>query len=286
MGYSRVVPPVLALSLAVLAPCALAAPGFSDTLIGYRYSDHYTDPGKTKDVAKDILQITHVSSYRLGQNFINLDVFKSDSTDPAKGGGTGATEFYLTYRNQLQYGKVFDKPLAFGPVKDVALTAGFDLNTKNNEFASEKRLLVLGPTLKFALPAGFLDASVLYAREKNHCGLDVCGKPGNHNDLLFDPFVQFNLTWGVPFMAGPLPLKFQGFYTYSSEKGDDYQNRPTAAEQLMRTSLMLDVGQLGWGEKNVLWIGPGYEYWRNKFGNEKGPGTDVDALSINLEWHL
>jgi nucleoside-specific outer membrane channel protein Tsx len=146
--------------------------------------------------------------------------------------------------------------------------------------------LVFGPTLKFALPAGFLDASVLYAREWNHCGLDVCGKPGNHTDLLFDPFFQFNLTWGVPFMAGPLPLKFQGFYTYSSEKGDDYQNRPTGAEQLMRTSLMLDVGQLGWGEKNVLWIGPGYEYWRNKFGNEKGPGTDVDALSINLEWHL
>lgn len=286
MDHSIGLPSLLAISLAVLTPCALAAPGYSDTLIGYRYSDHYSDPGKTKDVAKNILQITHVSSYRLGQNFINLDVFKSDSTDPAKGGGTGATEFYLTYRNQLQYGKVFDKPLAFGPVKDVALTAGIDLNTKNNEFASEKRLVVFGPTLKFALPAGFLDASVLYAREWNHCGLNVCSNPGNHTDLLFDPFLQFNLTWGVPFMAGPLPLKFQGFYTYSSEKGDDYQNRPTAAEQLMRTSLMLDVGQLGWGEKNVLWIGPGYEYWRNKFGNESGPGTDVDALSINLEWHL
>lgn len=286
MGHSPVVHSLLALSLAALAPCALAASDFSDTLIGYRYSDHYSDPGKTKDVAKNILQVTHVSSYRLGQNFLNLDVFKSDSTDPAKGGGTGATEFYLTYRNQLQYGKVFDKPLAFGPVKDVALTAGFDYNTKNNEFASEKRLLVFGPTLKFALPAGFLDASVLYAQEWNHCGLDVCGKPGNHTDLLFDPFLQFNLTWGVPFTAGPLPLKFQGFYTYSSQKGDDYQNRPTGAEQLMRTSLMLDVGQMVWGEKNVLWIGPGYEYWRNKFGNEKGPGTDVDALSINLEWHL
>ncbi|HCT06547.1 MAG TPA: hypothetical protein DIW86_14395, partial [Pseudomonas sp.] len=84
----------------------------------------------------------------------------------------------------------------------------------------------------------------------------------------------------------PLPLKFQGYYTFSSKKGDDYQNKPTGAEQLMRTSLMLDVGQMVLGEKNVFWVGPGYEYWRNKFGNEKGPGTDVDALSINLEWHL
>jgi hypothetical protein len=101
MRHSIALTSLVSISLATLAPCALAAPGFSDTLIGYRYSEHYTDPGKTKDVAKNILQVTHVSSYRLGQNFINLDVFKSDSTDPAKGGGTGATEFYLTYRNQL-----------------------------------------------------------------------------------------------------------------------------------------------------------------------------------------
>jgi hypothetical protein len=39
MGHSPVASALVALSLAVLAPCALAAPGFSDTLIGYRYSE-------------------------------------------------------------------------------------------------------------------------------------------------------------------------------------------------------------------------------------------------------
>ncbi|KAA0980394.1 hypothetical protein [Pseudomonas sp. ANT_H12B] len=286
MRYLIAVPSLISISLVTFAPSAFAGPTFSDTLIGYRYSAHYTEPGKPNDVAKNILQVTHVSGYKLGQNFINLDVFKSDHSDPAKGGGTGATEAYVTYRNQFQYGKIFDKPLAFGPVKDVALTAGFDYNTKNNEFGPNKRLLVVGPTIKFALPSGFLDASVLYAREWNHCGLAVCSKPGNHTDLAFDPFYQFNLTWGVPFTAGALPLKFQGYYTLSGKKGDDYQNRPTGVEQLMRTSLMLDVGQLGWGEKNVLWIGPGFEYWRNKFGNDGGKGVDTNALSINVEWHL
>ncbi|WP_375739448.1 hypothetical protein [Pseudomonas boanensis] len=259
---------------------------WSDTFIGYRYSQHYTEPGKKEDITKNILQLTHVSSYRYGQNFFNLDIFKSDSNDPAKGGGTGATEAYLTYRNQLHYGRIFDQPLAFGPVKDMALTAGFDYNTKNSEFAPNKRMLVLGPTVKFALPKGFFDVSLYYAREWNHCGLDVCGRPGNHTEILFDPYYQLNMTWGIPFDVNGASMKFQGFYNLNGKKGEDYQNVETAREQLMRTSLMLDVGQMLGAGKNVFWIGPGYEYWRNKFGNHGKPGVDTDALSLNLEWHL
>jgi nucleoside-specific outer membrane channel protein Tsx len=268
------------------AVMATQPPSYSDTFIGYRYSNHFSDPGKREDIGKHIVQLTHVSSYALGQQFANLDIFKSDHNDPRKDSDSGATEIYLTYRNQLQHGRIFAKPLAFGPVKDVALTVGFDWNTKNNAFQSRKRMVVIGPTLKFALPAGFLDLSLYYAREWNHCGLDACDLPGNHSRMLFDPFYQLNLTWGVPFSVGSVPMKFQGFYSYNGEKGDDYRNTPTADEQLMRTSLMIDGGQLVGARKNVFWIGPGYEYWRNKFGNRKGNGTDVDALSINLEWHL
>ncbi|MFJ9990049.1 hypothetical protein ACIQSO_04870 [Pseudomonas putida] len=276
-------------ALACLIPTlSLAAPppAFSDTFVGYRYSSHFSDPGKHQDVAKHIAQFTHVSSYTLGQQFINLDVFKSDHNDPRKDSSSGATEVYLTYRNQLQHGRIFDAPLAFGPVKDVALTLGFDWNTKDNAFQSRKRMLLAGPTLKLAVPVGFVDVSLFYAREWNHCGLDACDLPGNHSRLLFDPFYQLNVTWGVPFALGPMPLKFQGFYSLNGKKGDDYRNNPTADEQLMRTSLMLDVGQMSGLGKNVLWIGPGYEYWRNKFGNRQGDGIDVDALSFNLEWHL
>ena len=271
-----------------MTPMVMAGPppAFSDTFIGYRYSSHFSDPGKRQDIAKHIVQLVHVSSYALGQQFANVDVFKSDRDDPRKDSSSGATEVYLTYRNQLQHARVFDRPLAFGPVKDVALTLGLDWNTKNNAFQSRKRMILIGPTLKFALPAGFLDLSLFYAREWNHCGLDSCRQPGNHSRMAFDPFYQLNLTWGIPFALGSLPMKFQGFYSYSGEKGDDYRRNPTADEQLMRTSLMLDAGAVLGGARNTLWVGPGYEYWRNKFGNRRGDGIDVDALSINLEWHF
>ncbi|WP_163558773.1 hypothetical protein [Halomonas sp. NO4] len=277
---------VVTVLTAALAAGSTQAATWSDTFIGYRYGTQFAEPNNPQDVTKHVLQFTYVSGYSLGQNFLNLDVLQSDSADPANGSSSGATEAYLVYRHQLQAGKVFDDPVAFGPVKDMALTAGFDLNTKNTAFAPRKRQLVVGPTVKFDVPRGFVDLSLFYSREWNHCGLDACGLPGNRNAITFDPYYQVNLAWGLPFEAGAVPLKFQGFYNYNGEKGDDYFGVATKPEQLMRTSLMVDVGQLAWGGENTLWTGVGYEYWRNKFGNHDKAGVDTDALTFNLEWHF
>lgn len=274
-----------ALCLAVASLSAQAAT-WSDTAIGYRYGTQFQEPNNPEDVAKHVLQFTHASGYSLGQNFVNLDLLQSDSADPARNSDEGATEAYLVYRHQLHAGKVVGESLSFGPVKDVALSGGFDLNTKNTAFAPRKRQLLLGPTLKFDVPRGFLDLSLYYSYEWNHCGLDACAAPGNETDIGFDPYYQLNLAWGLPFEAGALPMKFQGFFNLNGEKGEDYFGVETEAEQLMRTSLMLDVGQLGGMGENTLWVGAGYEYWRNKFGNHDKPGVDTDALMFQLEWHL
>ncbi|MBL0355227.1 MAG: hypothetical protein WAS49_10320 [Candidatus Dechloromonas phosphoritropha] len=282
-------------AVACVAGQAQAA-DWSDTFIGYRYGTQFREPNNNNDVTKNILQFTHASGYSIGQNFVNLDVFKSDSNDPASGdGSTGATEAYLTYRGQLYLGKIFDRDLSFGPVKDIALTAGFDLNTKNTKFAPAKRLLVIGPTLKFDVMGtigvpGFLDFSLYYGREWNHCGL---GKPACPTEnIVFDPQWILAAAWGIPFQTGPVPFVFKGFINYLSEKGPDYAGVPTSAETLMRTALMIDVGQMASWKKNTVLVGLGYELWRNKFGNQytksgaTKPGIDTDALMFQAEFHF
>lgn len=262
-----------------LAACAFTqaqAATWSDTFIGYRYGTQFTEPNNANDVEKHILQFNYVGGHSLGQQFLNIDLLQSDSADPASGGDTGATEAYMTYRNQLHYGKLFGDALAFGPVKEVALTGGFDLNTKNTAFAPRKRQLVVGPTFKFDVPKGFLDLSVFYSHEWNHNGFKNGG-----TTVEFDDYYQINLAWKFPFEAGSVPMKFQGFYNYNGEKG-----LGTKDEQLGRPSLMADVGKLAWGEDNRLWAGVGYEYWRNKFGNHGADGVDTDAVTFQLEWHL
>ena len=271
-----------ALAGALLAAPALAhAATWSDTFIGYRYGTDFREPNNPRDVEKHILQFSHASGYSIGQNFVNLDIFQSDKADPTeRGGSNGATEFYLTYRHQVHLGKAFGRSLAFGPVKEVAITAGFDLNTKNSPVQPRKRLLVVGPTLKFDVP-GFLDVSLLLGKEWNHNNFGSVEK-----EIAFDPQWIINAAWGIPFNAGPVPLKFQGFANYLSKRGEDYNGKETKAETLMRTSLMVDVGQMAWGKKNTLLMGVGYEYWRNKFGNHGIQGVDVDAPTFQMEWHF
>ena len=69
-------------------------------------------------------------------------------------------------------------------------------------------------------------------------------------------------------------------------KGKDYTNHDTAQETLVRTSLMVDVGQVVASRKGTVFVGVGYEYWHNKYGNPPGVGTQVNAPQFQLEWHL
>lgn len=262
---------------------------WSDAFLGYRYGTQFHEPSNTKDVRKHVLQYSQASGYSVGQNFVNLDILQSDKNDPSSGGDTGATEFYLTYRHQLHLGKLLERDLSFGPVKEVAFTAGFDLNTKNTTFAPRKRLLVAGPTLKFNVPNnGFFDLSLLAGKEWNHCGLGSC----TDHEHGFDNQLILSAAWGLPFQAGPVPLKFQGFINYNTDKGKDYAGVKTEAETLMRTSLMVDVGQMAAGRKNTLLVGVGYEMWLNKFGNHATaagvtkPGINTYAPTLQMEWHF
>lgn len=270
-----------AVSLAVFGASGAFAADFSDTYVGYRHGTTFREPNNGNNIEKNIFQLTHASGYKYGSNYFNVDTFISDKADRANNSAAGAQEIYVLYRTQLSLGKTTGLPTAFGPVRDVALTAGFDFNSKDTTFAPRKRAAVFGPTVKFNVP-GFLDVSVLYYRESNHRGIPGTIRP----DIRFDDTTMLSASWGIPFQPAGLPMKFQGFINYSLEKGLDYQNVKTAPETLMRTSLMLDVGQLAFDKKNTLWAGVGYEYWKNKFGNQPGNGTKVNAAQAQLEYHF
>ena len=270
-------------------PAAARASSWQDNALSYVHGTEFTEPGNRREVRKDIVQFTHASGYALGQNFFSLKVLRSDATDPKKGSSRGATEGYLVYRHQLHLGKAFERSFAFGPVKEVALSAGFDLNTKDTAFSPRKRVVVVGPTFKFDVP-GYLDLSLMVGKEWNRCrlGAPICPQ----REIGFDPQWMVNVVWGIPFRAGAVPLQFEGFLAINGEKGRDYAGTKTGTETLMRAALMVDVGQMAWGRKKSLLVGVGYEYWRNKFGNQTYPdgralpGVDTDAPTLQLAWNF
>jgi nucleoside-specific outer membrane channel protein Tsx len=284
------IPPRAVLLLLLALP--LAAADWSDTFLGYRTGASFHEPTIQKEVRKEVLALGHASAYAWGSNFFNVDLLRSDLTDPANGGGQGAQEIYVCYRHHLAFGKAFrGKPLDWGPVKDVALTAGFEWNTKNTTFAPGKFAVVAGPTLQWKLPKGFLDTGLLYYKERNH---NAFGAPTRTAD--FDGTWFLTAAWAVPIPLGPLASTFKGFANVQGPKGKDAAGVDTARETLSRSAWLLDVGTLAGLRKGALLLGPGFEYWQNKFGNPSPiptatpgvtrPNTTTRCVTLQAEWHF
>lgn len=107
----------------------------------------------------------------------------------------------------------------------MGITAGFDLNSNNDDFAPRVRKFVLGRTLSFDVP-GFLDTSLLYYKEHNHNG--IVGV-----DVNFKSTWMWASAWGIP--IEPINARFNGFrwrnkFGRNAATGADYTAAQLAAE--------------------------------------------------------
>ncbi len=254
---------------------------WSDTSIGYRYGTKFREPFNNEDISKNIIDLQHVSGYKYGTNFFNVDFLMSDSNDPGPG-GTGAQEAYLVYRNTVNLSKVTGSEYKYGGIiRDFGGTFGFDWNTKNDVgYGSKKRMLVAGPTMMMDVP-GFLNISVLALWESN-------APVGITSRYEYDTHAMLDLAWGIP--IGSSPFSFQGYFDVIAPKGKDEFGGDTATETHFDAAIMLDVGQVLGGPKNTFKVGLEYEYWKNKFGNDHngpaGDGAFAKTPMVRAEYHF
>jgi hypothetical protein len=264
--------------------------------IGMSYGPTYSEPGVTSpkhpngaEIEKWIVSITHVDGFKYGTNFINVDILKSGSNDPAAGTtNVGATELYAVLRNVMSGNKISGtNNFSWGPINDIGWETGVDLETKNTAFAPEKRLIVFGPQFQLAVPDflggkdSFFNLSLHGAHEWNnngfsHCtGGGVCGPPGGSVD--FAPTFEMETAYDflMPFSFMGYKVKFKGFANLVAPKGKTGFGTETKTEILVHPKLMVDFGEVIPGNKDRLEAGIGFEYWYNKFGNDHNitPGS-------------
>ena len=241
---------------------------FQDNSIGYRFSTRFKEPAirdrsnpNGTPITKSIVTLTHADAWRYGSNFLNLDILKSDRSDPANKTSTGAVELYFIYRGQLSPDEIFQtKMFPVGPIRDITFEAGFDRNTKNTRFGSQKWLAVAGPNIHFNVP-GFLNVGLHYAQEWNHNGI-----VGRY--IQFDPTFEIEAVYSFPLDVTGLPLRLEGFTNLVTPKGRDAFGNPTEVEILSQNRLTLDLGQVVFRKPRFLDFSLGYQYWFNKFGND------------------
>ena len=268
------------LTLAGTSLVAAQAADWSDTALSWRYGTNFAEPYVGTGIGKNIYALTHVSGYKYGTNFFNVDMLESDSKDPGNGTTSGAQEVYVVYRNYIDFGKVSGKEIKFTGVRGVGLTVGFDYNSKNDAgYDSKKRMLVVGPTLQFDVP-GHAEASIVLLDESNAPQGDTCSCRYTytvHPALMAD--------WGIPILGGA--LAYEGFLNYIASKGTNEFGGPTASEINWDSEVMWDAGaQMGMG-KNTFRIGGEYQYWKNKFGNPSDvPGSKASTPMVRVEYHF
>ena len=264
------------------------AADWSDTALSLRYGSSFAEPydndanGKRVDITKAILALTNVTGYKYGTTFINIDFLQSDHNDPGDGiaGHAGAQEVYGVFRTTVEIGKVSGAKLAMGPIRGYGVTAGFDINTKNDGYGSKKRMAVIGPTVMMDVP-GFLNLSVLLFDESN-------APTGIAKRYHYKNHAAFEADWGIA--IGSLPLTFNGYAQFITSKGRDEFGGQTAPESHIDADLMLDAGSVAGLSKKTWLVGVEYEYWHNKFGNSDkgfaGEGATASTPMLRVEYHF
>jgi hypothetical protein len=244
---------------------------FQDNSLEYRYGTQFKEPGVAggADITKSIVTYVHVDADKWGGDFFALDILFSSPPDISAGvNSIGAQELYAIYRRDFSYNKITGHKGGWGPITDFGLQVGGDANAKNDPFGAEKRLLVGGIYVAWAVPKGFFNTAFEACHEWNQNPFAVPG--GTPRD--FNTTFCFESAWGFPFEIHGVTVKYNGFFNVVAPKGFG-----TVTEVLTRSELVVDVGSLIGHRKNFIEAGVAYEYWLNKFGNDNS--TTVGALA-------
>ena len=272
-----------------------ASPSFfivNSNVFSLSYQFRATNPRIPGTGGKTVWSYTHFDVWQFGTNFVNVDVLKSGSWDPAAPCGapsgpttgcSGATEIYGLFRSTFGLNQIFStKAFSAGPLNNLSLAVGADANSENTYLAPRKRSFVAGFQLSFDLPfKGNLNLSPLYYKEWNHnrylmpfpAGFGVPGIPDGETDFRGTWAVEINYSMPLGFLPPELPLTFSGRANFYGPKGTGVGNlvdgeTPTTTEFNSEQKLSLDLGKVLAGDAYArmfdVWVA--YRYWQNKFG--------------------
>ncbi len=256
----------IALAAAALMACASAsAADWSSNAFSYRYAPSQSEPGASDQVAKNIVNFTHVSGDKMGSNLFSIDLLRSNKSDPSNSGVEGATEWYGFYQRSFSISAMTGNTTGYGFAKDLKLTGRIDAGTKNTAFAPAPLKLKLGLAAAMPMKAGFWDIGVELVKETNNNGI-------SKKAVNFDVAPALVSAWMVP-ISGIGAMS--GFASIVGPKGKDGFGADTVTETLIRNQIMFNV----LGSASGLTAGFGIEYWNNKFGCDNSTSKVSNACT-------
>ena len=286
---------------------AAEAPFFfvNENSFSYRYEFTATNPG-AGETPKNVFSFTHFDVWKYGTNFFNVDWLKASNGNPPFNGTpaapcdlTGATgcpgytEIYGFFRSAFGFNEIFNtKAFSMGPLQDVSLMVGADLNTDNTTLGSAKRSIEAGIRFTFSAPYnGIINLSPNVYKEWQHDGFAATFGTNPSGSVDFDATWGFEWLYVQPlgFLPPSIPLTFTAFGTIHGPKGsgEGTAEPRRTTEYYTQENLTLDVGKMVANKPGMYSVYVGYRYWYNKFGIDHSLPVAINPaapFSIESTW--
>ena len=249
-----------AFAFLLAAPAAAAA----QTEFHFQYG-RFVNPFSGERHYARVLTFQQASRWSLGDSFIFLDW-----TDDGGADGFNEKTMYGEWYPTLSLGRVSNRTIGAGPIRDVALVGGLNFGNEANIFK-----VVPGGRLSWDVPGFFFLNTDFGAAIDKSSGVARGGAPKTGVSFVLD------VNWGAGFDLGAQSFLFTGHAKYMGAATDELGHR-VKASLLAQPQLGWDVGKATTGHAGELFLGVEYQYWGNKLGVDDGD----NVAQLWLMWRL
>ena len=251
----------LAVALLLAVPSTAAA----QTEFHIQYGSH-DNPFAGNAEQTVILTFQHALSWSLGDSFFFTDFIDDVSVD-----GFNDRDFYGEWYPTLSLGKLANRKVGAGPLRDIAIIGGINFGGDADFFK-----YLPGVRASWDVPGFyFLNTDVTAFIDAN-TGLEKGGgAPKVGNSWMFD------VNWGSAINAGNQAFVFTGHAEYIAG-GTDELGGEVKSWVLAQPQFMWDLGKAVADKANQIFLGIEYQYWLNKLGTD----LDENTAQLLILWRL
>jgi nucleoside-specific outer membrane channel protein Tsx len=249
---------------AVLLLLAAPAGAAAQTEFHYQYGN-FVNPFSGERAYASVLTVQLASRWSLGDSFIFIDW-----TDDGGADGFNEKSVYSEWYPTLSLGRVTNRTIGAGPLRDVAFVSGFNFGSDADIFK-----YVPGGRLSWDVPGFFFLNTDFGAAIDKSSGVARGGAPRTGVSFIMD------VNWGAAFDVGSQSFLFAGHTKYDGATTDEL-GRAVKASLLAQPQIGWDLGKAMTGHANQLFLGVEYQYWWNKLGVDDGD----NVAQLWLMWRL
>lgn len=211
----------------------------------------------------DILTLQHASGWGFGELF-----FFADYLDDRHADGFNDDDLYSELYVNFSLGKLADRKVGFGPIRDIGLLAGL-----NYSHDARVRKYLPGIRLSWELPGFTFFNTDLTLYLDDSAGISGGGAPAENNSYMMD------INWAYPFTVDGHRFSIEGHGEYIAERDNEF-SQTVHDWILLQPQFRYDLGHTMWDSPDRLFVGVEWQYWRNKLGDKQTEDNVLQALVV------